>query len=112
MKKYAFPAVLKIDEENAAYINVTFPDIPKAVAYGSDRQDAIKAAEELLLKAMEQQRYASILPSSLEEVIEKYAPNEVVLISVEILTDEEIITKSATKILNKYQRAFKELKDD
>lgn len=112
MKKYAFPAVLKVDEKNAAYINVTFPDIPKAVAYGIDRQDAIKAAEELLLKAMEQEKYANIIASSMEEVIEKNAPNEVVLISVEILTDEEIITKSATKILKKYKRAFEELKDD
>lgn len=112
MKKYSFPAVLKQDEENPAYINVTFPDLPKAVAYGSDRLDAINAAEELLLKAMEMEKYANATASDYDKVCSQYAPNEVVLISVEILTDEEIITSSATKILNKYKKAFEELQDD
>ena len=112
MKKYAFPAVLKQDEENSAYIKVTFPDLKGATAYGCGRQDAIAAAEELLAKAMEREDYSSITPSKAEDVANEYAPNEVVLVMVEILSDEEIIEKSATKILKKYKRAFEELKDD
>ena len=112
MKKYAFPAVLKQDEENSAYIKVTFPDLKGAVAYGTSKQDAISAAEELLVKAMEKQEYANIAPSSVEDIAKEYAQNEVVLVMVEILSNEEIIEKSATKILKKYKRAFEELKDD
>ena len=112
MKKYAFPALLTQDEGNSAYIKVSFPDLAGAAAYGTNKQEAISAAEELLLEAIGREKYANVVASSFEKITKKYTQNDVVLIQVEVLSNEEIITKNATKILKKYKKAFEELKDD
>lgn len=80
--KYAFPVIFRTDKENTKLINVCIPDIPGAVTFGQDLENARYMAKDLLIALSEEVKIATA--SSLQQTKQNFTNEIVEMVEVEI----------------------------
>lgn len=85
MKKLVeYPAIFRKDEENPAYINVSFPDIFAGNTFGEGIDDAMYMAKDLLKMMLEEIPEQCMPPHTLEETQKNFPNEQVLMVQVEI----------------------------
>lgn len=80
--KYSFPAIFSVDKEDPKLINVFIPDIPGAVTFGQDLENARYMAKDLLVALSEEVKIATA--SSLQQTKQNFPDKIVEMVEVEI----------------------------
>ena len=86
---FEYPAIFKEDEEDKGWINVKFPDIVCGVTCGTDMDNAIYMAKDLLKLMLTTAPKQCLGPTPIDELRKEYPDDIIIMIEVEI---DEIVS--------------------